>query len=283
VHDATLGSMKRINIGIAGWSNPPAQRAHRRAAQSHLMYYSEHFSCVEINSSFHRAHAIGTYERWRDATHRQFKFSVKMPRAITHEYCLRGAAREVSRFYKEIEGLQPKLGAVLVQLPSSVEFNARLVRSFFKALPRFPDTEVVCEPRHPSWFSAEADAELRRSAVSRVAADPPRADTANLPGGDRSVAYFRWHGSPIVYQSSYSDAQLNHFAATVRGVTASEVWCVFDNTARCAAWENALKLQIALNRSGPEPVRRKYPTAPETSARRIPASGSRTKRHRECL
>ncbi len=206
-----------------------------------------------------------------------------MPRAITHECCLRGAAREVSRFYKEIEGLQPKLGAILVQLPSSVEFNARLVRSFFKALPRFPDTKVVCEPRHPSWFSAAADEELSRSAVSRVAADPPRADTANLPGGCRSVAYFRWHGSPVMYQSSYSDAQLTHFAATVRGVTAGEVWCVFDNTARYAAWENALKLGLALNRFGQEPVRSRYPTAPETSARRIPAGGSRTKRHRESL
>jgi len=249
--------MKRVRVGIAGWSNPPVQRTYRHAAQSHLMYYAEHFSCVEINSSFYRSHRVTTYRSWRDATHRQFKFSVKMPRAITHESCLRGVAREVSRFYNEIEGLQPKLGAVLVQLPSSFEFNARVVRAFFKALPRLPATEVVCEPRHPSWFSDVADAELRRSEVSRVAADPPRVDAANLPGGDRSLVYFRWHGSPNMYHSSYSDAKLTLLAATVKKVAARVVWCVFDNTARYAAWEDALKLQHELKCSGPIPLKSK--------------------------
>jgi uncharacterized protein YecE (DUF72 family) len=263
--------MIRINIGIAGWSNPPARRTQRDAAQSHLMYYAEHFSCVEINSSFYRSHGIATYERWRDATHRQFKFSVKMPRAITHESGLRGAAREVARFYNEIEGLQPKLGAVLLQLPSSCEFNARVVRAFFKALPRLPATEVVCEPRHPSWFSPAADAELCRSEVSRVAADPPRADNASLPGGDGRTAYFRWHGSPHMYRSSYSDAKLSLLAATVQKVAASEVWCVFDNTARYAAWDDALRLRGALKCSG---IR--------ATCARIPASGLRTTRHRVC-
>lgn len=245
--------MKRVNIGIAGWSNPPAQRTYRRAGQSHLAYYAEHFSCVEINSSFSRSHRMETYETWRDATPRQFKFSVKMPRVITHESCLRGAAREISRFYNEIEGLQPKLGVILVQLPPSFEFNARVVRAFFKALPRLPATAVVCEPRHPSWFSAVANEELGRSGVSRAAADPPRTDPANLPGGDRSVAYFRWHGSPKMYYSSYSNEKLILLSMTMQRAVASEVWCVFDNTARHAAWENALTLQHELKRPGPSP------------------------------
>jgi uncharacterized protein YecE (DUF72 family) len=216
-------------------------RAARPAAQSHLAYYADHFSCVEINSSFYRPHRAATYTRWRDETPAQFRFSVKVPRSITHEGRLRGQAAELSRFYSEISHLQPKLAAVLVQLPPSLEYSARIVRSFFKAVPRTRGTAVTCEPRHVSWFSQRADEALRRLDVSRVAADPPRGPGAEAPGGARRVAYFRWHGAPTMYYSEYSDAQLAALAVHAKAADAKEVWCIFDNTARHAAWGNALR------------------------------------------
>jgi uncharacterized protein YecE (DUF72 family) len=92
---------------------------------------------VPHGSSFHRPHRGATYARWRDDTPAPFRFSVKMPRSITREARLRRTAAEVSRFYEEICHLQPKLGAVLVQLPPSLEFSAAAVRSFFKAVPAY--------------------------------------------------------------------------------------------------------------------------------------------------
>jgi len=44
----------------------------------------------------------------------------------------------------------------------------------------------------------------------------------------------------------YWQARLAAFAATVRTTKASEIWCVFDNTARHAAWDDALKFVAAL-------------------------------------
>jgi uncharacterized protein YecE (DUF72 family) len=240
-----MAERMRIRVGLAGWSNPPAKRLEREPGQTHLSFYAAHFSCVEINSSFYRPHQSATYGRWRDETPAPFRFSVKMPRSVTHESHLKRCATEVERFYGEIEALRPKLAAVLVQLPPSLEFNSRTVRSFFKSVPRLRGTKVVCEPRHPSWFTSGAESALRDAGVSRVAADPARCPGAEVPGGMRRFAYFRWHGAPRLYYSKYSQAQLAAFAAVVRKTKATETWCIFDNTALYAAWDDALTFLAA--------------------------------------
>jgi len=168
-----------------------------------------------------------------------------MPRSITHEGGLRHTATEVSRFYDEIGHLQPKLAVVLVQLPPTLEFTAMTVRSFFKGLPRLEGIVVTCEPRHESWFSRAADDALRRVNVSRVAADPARCPSSDVPGGARNFAYFRWHGAPRMYYSRYANSRLASFATTVAKTEAMDSWCIFDNTARYAAWDDALRF-IAL-------------------------------------
>jgi uncharacterized protein YecE (DUF72 family) len=236
----------RIRVSLAGWSNPPAKRFERKADQTHLSYYASHFSCVEINSSFYRPHQSATYARWRDETPAPFRFSVKMPRGITHESHLKRCASEVSHFYEDIAELRPKLAVVLVQLPPSLEFNGRTVETFFNAVPHLRGTKVVCEPRHPSWFSGAANQALQEARVVRVAADPARCPGAEAPGGLRRFAYFRWHGSPRMYYSKYSDAQLMTFAAVVMRSQAIDAWCVFDNTARHAAWEDAQRFMAVL-------------------------------------
>jgi uncharacterized protein YecE (DUF72 family) len=203
------------------------------------VYYAEHFSCVEINSSFYRPHRQSTYEGWKTATPASFRFSVKMPRKITHECALRHAAAEVTEFYSGIEGLQPKLGAVLIQLPPSLEFSAASVRAFFKSLPRLRGVRLVCEPRHASWYAGAADLLLEKLDISRVATDPSPFAAAMRPGGSRSFNYFRWHGSPRTYYSNYSDARLESFAASAKAEPRTDTWCIFDNTALYAAWDNA--------------------------------------------
>ena len=234
---------------MTGWNNPPTERAVRQSAQSHLAHYAVYFSCVEINSSFYRPHRGATYARWRDETPAPFRFSVKFPRDITHESSLRRTASAVSRFYEQIGYLQPKLASVLVQLPPKLEFSAPTVRSFFQSVPSLHGTVVACEPRHASWFSAAADEALRRQQVSRVAADPARCSGAEIPGGARRFAYFRWHGSPKMYVSKYSDAQLATFVVQLQKAKARDAWCIFDNTARYAAWDDALRF-LSLLRAG---------------------------------
>jgi uncharacterized protein YecE (DUF72 family) len=237
-----------VRIGLAGWSNPPSHKISRRASQSHLEYYAEHFSCVEINSSFYRPHRKTTYLAWKLATPRAFLFAVKMPRSITHDSGLKGTSRETADFFGSIEALQPKLGVVLIQLPPSLEFQRSRVSAFFKSIPRLPGSELCCEPRHPSWFTDAADALLIRWDIARVAADPARVPQAAQPGGSHRCTYFRWHGAPRMYYSSYSHAQLDDFIEQVKRGRSGKTWCIFDNTARYAAWENAVYFnRLAIN------------------------------------
>jgi uncharacterized protein YecE (DUF72 family) len=203
---------------------------------------------VEINSSFYRPHAATTYARWAAQVPRDFRFSVKLPKAITHEAALRRCGSQLTQFADEVAGLGRKLGGVLVQLPPSLVFDARVANGFFAMLRRRLACAVACEPRHPSWFAPSVDAVWVRHGVSRVAADPARTPEAAEPGGAGRWAYFRWHGSPRMYYDGYDDARLRALAAAVRAATRARRagWIIFDNTAAGHALADAARLQELL-------------------------------------
>lgn len=74
--------------------------------------------------------------------------------------------------------------------------------------------------------------------IARVAADPPRHPAASTPGGWRGISYWRLHGSPQMYRSSYDEPALRALQAA-----SGETWCIFDNTTSGAAPADALRLQ----------------------------------------
>ena len=217
------------------------------AEGSHLQRYASRFAAVEINSSFYRSHRRETYERWAADVPDDFRFSVKMPKSLTHEQCLEDRGTALTQFLLEIKGLGRKLGCVLVQLPPGLAYEPRTVESFFAALRARHRGPVVCEPRHRTWFTGAADRRLEAHGVGRVAADPSCGDGGGQPSGSERVPYFRLHGSPVMYQSSYSDAYLATLAEQMRGLAQrAPVWCVFDNTSRGAATINGLDLRRRL-------------------------------------
>jgi uncharacterized protein YecE (DUF72 family) len=76
-----------------------------------------------------------------------------------------------------------------------------------------------------------------------VAADPARVEQASVPGGWRGLVYYRLHGSPVTYRSSYDDGRLEGYAAQLRAAAEdAQTWCIFDNTASSAATADALAL-----------------------------------------
>jgi uncharacterized protein YecE (DUF72 family) len=198
---------------------------------------------VEINSTFYRPHRASTYARWSATTPAPFRFAVKLPRAITHEARLVDAMPMAAAFRTDIETLGDKLGPLLVQLPPSLAFACALAEPFFAGLRALWPEAIVCEPRHESWFDAEADKLLKAHQVARVGADPARHPAAAKPGGWEGVVYWRLHGSPRMYYSPYDDTALSALAYDLRAAAADETWCVFDNTASGAAAANALHLQ----------------------------------------
>jgi uncharacterized protein YecE (DUF72 family) len=244
-----------IVVGTAGWSIPRAAAASFPESGSHLERYSRVLAGAEINSSFYRPHARGVYERWAASTPSGFRFSVKLPRTITHEGELRRARGRLTEFFDQVGGLGLKLGPILVQLPPSLEFNPRVARSFFSTLRDLHAGHVVCEPRHPAWFEPKADALLVGYRVARVATDPSRIPAAHNPGGwtgqgrtgGHPVVYYRLHGSPRTYWSRYPIERLQAWSCELLVHAAnSDAWCIFDNTATGAAAENALEMTALL-------------------------------------
>jgi len=235
-------------IGTAGWSLPRAEQADFPAAGSHLERYASRFDAVEINSSFHRPHRPATYARWSAAVPASFRFAVKVPKAITHGLRLRQAGDLLETFLAEVSGLGDKLGCLLVQLPPSLDFEPATVAGFFEQLRSLSPIALACEPRHPSWFTPEAEDLLQELGVARVAADPARVPEAAEPGGWRGLSYYRLHGSPRTYYSAYSEEYLDALAARLRADAAAgrSVWCIFDNTTLGAATRNALDLRSRL-------------------------------------
>lgn len=233
-------------IGTAGWAIPRAQVQQFPVTGSTLQRYASILPAVEINSTFHRLHRPATYLRWAETTPSDFRFSLKLSRSITHERKLLDAERPLDEFLAGARLLGKKLGPILVQLPPKLAFDPELATSFFATLRDRHAGPVVCEPRHASWFSEDAEKLLKASAVGRVAADPAVVPAAAEPGGCPEPAYYRLHGSPRKYFSRYDEESIGRLASAVKG-TAGEVWCMFDNTASGAAAGNAVNLLNAIH------------------------------------
>lgn len=235
---------RTFRIGTAGWSIA-SQYADRFPNQGFaLERYAARFSCVEVNSSFYRSHRPSTWSRWNAIVPPDFRFAVKVPRAITHERKLIDCSDLINRLIEETSGLGEKLAVLLVQLPPRFGFRSSVAEDFFLELAAATPARIVCEPRHASWFEAESDQLLARLGVARVAADPARVPAAAAPGGWLGLSYWRLHGSPVIYRSSYNAEALHRYAALLadESRTVEPSWCIFDNTASFAALGDAFAL-----------------------------------------
>ena len=231
-----------LRIGTAGWILPAQARDSFPAGESHLARYSALLNCAEINSSFHRPHRRATYERWAATVPDHFRFSLKVPKEITHVKRCSGCYDVLARFIDESASLGSKRAVLLVQLPPTFRFDRSQMERFFSDLRSLYNDFAVCEPRHASWFASDADVLLREFRIGRVAADPPPPGSDEEPGGWDGIAYFRLHGAPRTYYSRYAEEAIGSIAMRLRRNKAPEQWCIFDNTAAGAAIDNALEL-----------------------------------------
>lgn len=231
-----------IYVGKAGWSLRKEYQPRFPDEGTHLQRYAQVLPAVEINSSFRNWHRASTYERWGQSVPEGFRFSVKVHEDVTHKGDLENW-KPMERFLKDTAHLGRKLAVYLVQLPPSHTFQNARARAFFERMKGATDAEIVCEPRHATWFQGEAGKLFRDLEVGRVAADPPPVESGRDPGGWQGVVYLRWHGSPEMYYDSYSEDELDDLADRLQSLDGGRpVWCIFDNTARGAGTLNALDL-----------------------------------------
>lgn len=234
-------------MGCAGWKVGREYRRQFAGQGSHLELYSEKFNAVEINSTFYRSHRPATYRKWAASVSSDFRFSVKIPKSITHEARLLKCTDQLDTFLSECCELGDRLGCLLVQLPPSLDFSSSVAGHFFETLRARYSGCVVIEPRHASWVDAQAL--LIDYHIAQAAVDPSRFCSDTVPRGWAGVRYWRFHGSPAIYYSEYEQDWLIARAREILEAKSddSPAWCIFDNTARDAALGNALSMQRLLS------------------------------------
>jgi uncharacterized protein YecE (DUF72 family) len=265
-----------VRIGTSGWSYPHWRRGvfypvglPQRLELSHI---AARFPSVEVNGTFYSLTRPAACDAWRAAVPADFTFAIKGSRYITHMIKLRNFAGPLANFFAQgILRLGRHLGPILWQLPPMLGFQRDRVRAFLQALPRdvaaaerlarqhderlngraavrAPDgrrapLRHAIEPRHPSWLTDEALAELAAQDVALVAADTAGKHPFSL-ARTAGFGYFRLHGSTKLYASRYGDAEIETWAGRVRALrdAGADVHVYFDNDARGHAPHDALRL-----------------------------------------
>jgi uncharacterized protein YecE (DUF72 family) len=143
-------------IGTSGWSYTSWQGVfypEKLENKWWLPYYSQVFDYVEIDSTFYQIPSINMVKLWNARTPRNFRFSAKFPRVITHEKKFRNCEKELESFYKAMLPLKDKLLTLLIQFPPSFKIKEGL-EALGKYDFYFDDTfRYAIEVRHPSWFN----------------------------------------------------------------------------------------------------------------------------------
>ncbi len=241
--------MKKENlyIGCSGFYNNDWKGSlypENAPSKDFLSLYAEHFNCVEINSTFYRKPTAKTLLKWHDETPDHFRFFIKIPKSVTHQNRLSESKEEITAFCTHIhDHLKDKLSGFLYQLPPSFkntqENTDRIIRNI--------DSNFlnVIEFRDESWWQKEILSLLKRMNIIFSGVSFPGKLSEEVIINHPEVLYYRLHGKPVLYKSSYSDDFLSHLAGQIKNHP-QKAFIFFNNTWGTSAIHNAMFLKSIL-------------------------------------
>jgi len=234
-----------IRIGTSGfhyrhWIGPfyPPKTSTARM----LDYYVQHFDTLELNNSFYRLPSFEAFECWRDSTPRDFVFSVKASRFITHNKKLKDPENALHNLLPRAEHLGKKLGPVLFQLPPKWKVNDERLLALLEILPR--EHRYAFEFRELSWMTPEICHILHKFNAAFCIYELAGYHTPLEITADFS--YVRLHGPATgKYQGSYSRQRLHKWARWIeqQAKRLRAIYVYFDNDQAGYAAQNALALR----------------------------------------
>jgi uncharacterized protein YecE (DUF72 family) len=200
----------------------------------YFSYYTLYFNTVEVNSTFYHFPTDKTVESWIKKAPKNFKFSFKVSREITHIKKMKEVQELLTNFYGLQGILQHNLGCFLFQFPPSLKFTKYNLEQILSQLdPRYKN---VLEFRHPSWWASEAINSIKEKNIIFCTVSgfglPENLIVTN------GMAYIRFHGKPA-YAGCYTEHALSSWAAQVRRSGLKELYAYFNNTITTHAVKNA--------------------------------------------
>lgn len=249
---------KRIYIGTSGWSygdwSDGVFYPEDLAEKDWLGYYSQQFKTVEINATFYHQMSVKAYQKWHQTTPKDFIFSVKISRFLTHVKKLNEPKEPWQRFINNAKELKEKLGPILVQLPPNLHVNLDKLEELIHVIPASPARlggparyKIALEVRHQSWFSKPVYEILKKQNISLVFSYGEGLPVEEVITAD--FIYIRMHGPGDLYGSKYTTKQLKNLAEKIKKWKrkVKDIYVYFNNDTKGYAVGNAKKLEQLIN------------------------------------
>ncbi len=212
-----------LRIGAAGWQTVRAMEKFERTPCPALKSYSEHFNCVEVSSTFFHSPSPSTFAGWAALTPTDFRFSLRIPEAVSHvDLEIAERLSRLRTFLARIEPMGEKLGLLILTLPVDVAFNPSSIELLSRVKDQCED-RLVCQARHPSWLSPEADQMLKDEDIALASVIGGASAGPRPPVGSRRRQYWRVHHAP---RGGHSSKMFSETKWLSRG--AEEVWIICD-------------------------------------------------------
>lgn len=235
----------QCKIGTSGWSYKHWREVFYPSnvpVSGWLDFYARHFDTVEVNATFYRLPGPGTFDNWYEKTPKGFIWSLKASRYITHIKRLKDSSEPLNRLYESAGRLKDKLGPILLQLPPNMAFEQDVFIGFCRHLD--PSFKHALEIRHQSWIDPLVFKILNDRNIAFCLSDT----AGKYPYHEEITAdfiYIRLHGSRKLYESEYSDDELQAWGRKIREWNL-QAYVYFDNDFQCFAVKNAERLKEIL-------------------------------------
>lgn len=226
-----------IETGTCSWTEKTLLQSgefypkHIKTARDRLMYYADHFSTVEVDSSYYAMPGENITSLWAERTPDHFTFHIKAYGALTGHGVAPGSLPKdilsripdeeknrrfiyirdpgvleliAKRFAAVLDPLKKagKLGLLVFQYPQWFHYRSSNLDYILTCKNLMEGLPVAVEFRHGSWLVQEQSGAvfdfLEKHKITYITADEPQyGSLATVPFFPRSTtdtAYFRFHG-----------------------------------------------------------------------------------------
>jgi uncharacterized protein YecE (DUF72 family) len=227
--------MAEIRIGCSGWSYKPWRGIFYPQAlpqKRWFEFYAGQFDTAEINASFYRLPSEATVANWAASAPKDFIWSWKASRYITHNKKLSDCADSIALVFGRMAPLG-EAAPVLFQLPPNLHRNDARLATFLGQLPK--GRRCAFEFRHASWYDDQVFKLLAGAGQALCLSDHHAAPSPWL--ATARFVYIRGHGPGGRYFGRYDEKTLVDWAARCRRWRdeGRDVFCYFDNDIGVAA------------------------------------------------
>lgn len=214
-----------VYVGTSGWM-------YDWNVKGDFKWYVENsnLNTVELNASFYRFPFQSQVSSWKRLTRRDFRWSIKVNRFITHVYRFSEKAYSIwVKFYNLFKPLDGHIDFYLFQLPP----QASPTDKYVKRLESFIDKvnlgeRFAVEFRNLKWFSDEWVKWCKALSVTMVSVDSPEVLEAIFNAN--GIVYLRLHGRGLIWYSySYSIEEIENIASRIAALNPYKAYIYFNN------------------------------------------------------